>query len=462
MSRGKELAKNTLILSVGTFLPKFTLVITLPIITGHLTKTEYGTYDLITTLISLVLPVVTLQIQAAAFRFLIECRNDLEEKKRVITNIFLFLLPVSFISGAFLFSALFSITKQTRVLIAVYFFVDVLSRATGQIVRGLSMNKLYSMGSIIQAVFNLILVVVTLSIGNKGLNGLLISIIISSTINVIVLFLCSDIKSAIDAHYFSFSVIKKMLNYSWPLIPNTLSNWVLSTSDRLVLTIFCGLETVAIYGVANKIPNLLLAIQATFAFAWQENASLAVSDNDSEKYYSEMFDRFFCIICGILMLLIATSPLLFKILIKGDYKDAFPQMTILFIGVFFSTLSTFLGGIYIAHKRTKSVGLTTILAAGINLGLDFSLVNSLGIYAASISTVASYIFLVVYRMHSIKKFQSISFRYKRICFCIGVLIIMCVLCRSDSLASMLVNMFIGVGGALLLNHSMIKLILNTV
>lgn len=69
MSREGKLAKNTLILGVGTFLPKFASFITLPILTGCLTKSEYGIYDLITVLVSLLLPVATLQIQAAAFSF---------------------------------------------------------------------------------------------------------------------------------------------------------------------------------------------------------------------------------------------------------------------------------------------------------------------------------------------------------------------------------------------------------
>ena len=106
MNRGKELAKNTLILSIGTFLPKFAALITIPIITAHLTKVEYGTYDLLATLVSLLLPVVTLQIHSGAFRFLIDCRDNPEEKKRVITNIYLFLVPVSLITLVVLYLAL--------------------------------------------------------------------------------------------------------------------------------------------------------------------------------------------------------------------------------------------------------------------------------------------------------------------------------------------------------------------
>ena len=76
MSREKSLIKNTIVLSIGTVIPKFASFIVLPILTGYLTKTEYGTYDLITVLCSLFLPAVTLQIQTAAFRFLIEQKND--------------------------------------------------------------------------------------------------------------------------------------------------------------------------------------------------------------------------------------------------------------------------------------------------------------------------------------------------------------------------------------------------
>ena len=67
MSRESSLIKNSVVLAVGTFFPKFVAIITLPLLTGYLTQEEYGYYDLISTLVSLLLPVATLQIQSAAF-----------------------------------------------------------------------------------------------------------------------------------------------------------------------------------------------------------------------------------------------------------------------------------------------------------------------------------------------------------------------------------------------------------
>lgn len=456
MSRSTDLAKNTLILSFGTFLPKFAALVTIPIITSHLSKADYGTYDLITTLVALLLPVVTLQIHSAAFRFLIDCRDNQEEKKRVISNIYVFLVPVTFVTLSILYFLLPNIAADTKILIVLYFFADILILASQQVVRGLSNNKLFSISSVIQAFCNMLLVVVTVGIIDCGLNGVLLSLIVATTIGLMILICRGGIIHQIDIRLFSFTTIKQMLGYSWPMIPNTLSSWVLAASDRFVLTGFMGLEAVAVYSAANKIPQLFTSVQGTFIFAWQENASLALSDTDVEKYYSDMFDRIFCILTGIMAGLIGATPILFWLLIRGDYADAYPQMPILFMGMFFSALSAFLGGIYVAHKRTKNVGITTMLAAACNLIIDFALVKSIGIYAASISTLVSYMLLAIYRMHDVKKFQAITYKYKKVIICLAVLAEMCVLCWINILPLNIINLIIGCAFAFILNRQIVN------
>lgn len=80
--RSSELINSSIILSIGTFLPRLASFVILPILTGYLTKEEYGSYDLIVVLASLILPAATLQIQTAAFRFLIMVRDKEQEKRR--------------------------------------------------------------------------------------------------------------------------------------------------------------------------------------------------------------------------------------------------------------------------------------------------------------------------------------------------------------------------------------------
>lgn len=461
MNREKALAKNTFIIAIGTFLPKFSSIITLPIITGGLTKAEMGTYDLISTLVSLFLPVVTLQIQSAAFRFLIDVREDEKETKRIITNIISFILPTSLIALTILYLCLGNVSLVIRWLICLYFFSDILMLSTQQIVRGLSNNKLYSASSVTISFSNMLLIVLTISVGKQGLVGVLASITIATTIGLILLLVKGHILSRIDLSLLSRKTLLEMLSYSWPMIPNSLSNWVLSFSDRAVLTAFMGLEANAIYSVANKIPALFTTVQGTFVFAWQENASLASKDSDADTYYAEMFDSIFGILVGIMALLIAATPILFWLLIRGDYKEAYYQMPILFMGMLFSSMASFIGGIYVAHKKTRSVGVTTILAAACNLVIDLVFVHKIGIFAASISTLVSYVFLTIYRMVDVQKFQKVKFNTGRFCLLIALLVLMCAICWIDTVALNVLNIILGCIIAVVVNRKIMKSILLT-
>lgn len=444
MDREKSLAKNTAIIAFGTLLPKFSSIITLPIITSGLTKSEYGTYDLITTLVSLFLPIVTFQIQSAAFRFLIDRRGDEEKSNAIITNIFAFIVPVSLVSLLILFFALNSIDMGLRCLINIYFFVDILLLACQQIIRGLSNNKLYSFSSVIQSVTNMLLIVVTVLFFNKGLLGVLTAITGATVIALLFILIKERIIERIHLRLLSKKLLLELLGYSWPMIPNSLSNWVLSVSDRTVVTAFLGIEANAVYAAANIIPSLFSTVQGTFVYAWQENASIVSKDEDVAEYYSKMFDSILRILVGIMAMLIAVAPVLFKFLIRGDYAKAYYQMPILFLGMLFSALASFMGGIYVAHKKTKSVGFTTLCAAVINLSVDLICVNRIGIYAASISTLTSYFVLTIYRMIDVKRFQEIHYNPISIAYMLLSLGLMCVLCWVNTLACSLVNLVIGI------------------
>lgn len=456
MSREKDLAKNTLIIAIGTILPKITSFITLPILTASLTKAEYGTYDLITNLISLVMPFVTIQVQSAAFRFLLECRGDKRETDSVITNLLCFVSGTSLIASVILFFALRKIGTVLRLLICLYVFADTFILAVRQIIRGFSLNKVYSLGAALQSVVNTVLIVLTIGVADQGLAGLMLSFVVAILLGILFMFIKGSILSHINFSLLSKAMLRKMIGYSWPLVPNVISDWVLRVSDRAVIVYFLGIESAAVYAVANKIPSLLSLIKTTFTFSWQENASLASLDGDEDKYFSSMLDVIVRILSGVTALLVAFLPIMFALLIRGDYGSAYRQMPILFMGTLLSILSVYLGGIDVAHKRTKSMGLTTSAAAAVNLAVDLLLIKVIGIYAGSVSTLVSYLFLVVYRMYHTKKFHKIYYDFKKMSVYGAVLIILCVLCWFDNFYLNLLNMVLGTAFAVVINKGLIK------
>ena len=457
MSRELQLVKNTMVLSIGSFLPKLVSLITLPIITGCLTKAEVGNYDLLLTLVALMVPVATLQTHSGAFRFLIENRKNKVESGKIISSILAFCLPMLVLISVSVGLLWPGFEMKIRIWLIAFFFLDGLTVINGQIVRGLGYNKFYAASSIIISIINCICIVVAVYNAKLGLFGVVLSYIISHIIALSYMLFRVRIHDYISLRFVSRSTIKDLVSYSWPMIPNNLSNWVLNLSDRLVIIWFLGIEANAVYSVANKIPKIIMTGQGIVSMAWQENASLAVNDQDSKAYYSKVFEHMLSMMVGITALLIGFAPLLFKLLIHGDYAEAYTQMPILFLGVFFSCMSSFFGGIYIAHKQTKSVGLTTVAAAAINLFIDFILIKRIGITAGSISTLIAYLALFLFRSIDVKRFQPIDYNITKQFIYYATLCLMLVLCFVNKRELNIINGVIGIIAFIVMNQKTILL-----
>lgn len=456
MNREKQLAKNTLIISIGTFLPRLFALISVPILTACLSKAEYGTYDLISILETLFLPIATIQIQTAAFRFLIENRGELNKEKEIVSGVLFFCMIMSLISLTILFFCLVNLSFTVRILICLFFLFNIIMSALQQIARGLNHTVLFTISAVIYSAVNVLLILLCVQFWNMGLNGALAALVAAALVTTVVLFFAGKIYK-----YFSMSSIKKkiiwkMVGYSWPMVLNSISIWVMNLSDRLVLTTFIGIEATAIYAVANKIPSVFTAVQSTFALAWQENASIASKDKDAGEYYGSVFDSIYNIMIGAMVLLIAATPLLYMLLIKGDYSESYPQIPILLFSIFFSCIFTFLGGIYIALKKTKSVGFTTTIGAVVNILVDLALVNFIGIYAASLSTLISYVVLSGYRVFDLRKYIKVKFRWKKILLLLALIAVMCVFCMIHNVYFDIINCIIAIPVAVILNKKLLS------
>ena len=81
MNKYVSLLKNLSVLTISSVATKFLSFILLPLYTGILTTSEYGTYDLYYTTISLLFPVLSLCISDSLVRFLLKSEN----KEEIIT-----------------------------------------------------------------------------------------------------------------------------------------------------------------------------------------------------------------------------------------------------------------------------------------------------------------------------------------------------------------------------------------
>ncbi len=463
MKRERQLMRNTLILGIGTFLPRLSAFITLPIYTSYLLAADVGVYDLVVTLlIGLVVPLITLQIEQAVFRFLLDSKHK-EDRAEIITTSYIFVFITTIIGCLITYYAFEIFMTDYASLswyIVVYLFTESLILVTRQVVRGLGYNKVFSVSSVIATFSNLLLIVLFLIKWHMGLTGLMVSLIIADLLSITYLIFRVDVLSYLHFYSYSKNRLIQLFKYSFPLIPNNISWWIVNAADRIIVTAILGAEINGLYAISNKIPTILTLFTTTFNLAWQETAVRSSSDKDVRRFYSKTFRNIFNIASAGMLLLIATTPILFEILVKGDFQEAIYQVPILVLGTYFSCFGTFYGGIYIAEKNSKKVGVSSFVAAIINTVVHLLLINFIGLYAASISTAIAYFVIAIYRAIDIQKKYHIRYNFRIMAVIAVFTIIAFGLFYIGGITAMIVNIILMLGISYLLNYTLVHGILN--
>ena len=404
MSKGKDLAKNTAIVSIGKICTQLITFFLLPVYTAVLSNEEYGVVDLLNTLTSLLLPIATLQIEQGIFRYLIDCRENKEKQTTLITTIMRFIIVQIIICIVIFLCASPFIHNEYKYFLMANLLMGIFSTILLQICRGLGDNSTYAIGSFITGALTVVLNVIFIVSFHLGAYGMLGATAISNLLCSLYIFLKKKIYKYIKPKQYDKTTLKEIIKYSVPLIPNMISWWIVSASDRTIISAVIGIAQNGIYSAANKFSGVFTTLYSVFNLTWTESASININSEDRDEFFSKILDfviRFFGCLC---LGTIAVMPFVFNILINEKFAEAYYQIPILILGSVFNILVSFVGSIYVAKKLTKEIAKTSIISAVINIFVNIALIKSIGLYAASISTVIAYALMFIYRWIDVKKY----------------------------------------------------------
>lgn len=425
MSKEKELAKNTIIIFLGKFCTQFLTFFLLPLYTAVLSSKEYGTVDLITTYVSLVVPIITLQIEMGLFRELIDNRGNLDQERKIMSS-GIFCVMVQFIICLiiYLFISLF-----IHIPFSIYIILNVLavmlSNVLLQISRGLGDNISYSIGSTIAGVGTVLFNVLFL-VGLKwNIEGMLLSTAIANFLATIFLFIKLKIYKYINFSYINRKITKRIVKYSLPLVPNGLIWWIINVSDRTIISLFLGTAANGIYAISNKFSSVLIQVYNVFNLSWTESAALHINDSDRDEFFSNIFNSILKLFSSVCIMLIGLLPLIFNLLINKSYNESYLYVPILLLGMVFNIIVSFVGCIYVAKKMTAQVATTSFWSGIINIVINLLLIKIIGIYAAAISTVVAFAVMSIYRIIDVQKYVKLKVDKKLILLLILLFIIEC-------------------------------------
>jgi len=409
MNKRKELVKNTLIIGLGKVSTQMISFFLLPLYTFFLSPSEYGVVDLVITYVALLVPAITIQLEMASFRFLIDARNDENEKRRVISNVMQLVLPIMVVS-AILFGLIALILHVPYALLIVLLIaITIFSNLFLQFARGLGDNKKFAIGSIATGVTTLVASIVFVAVLKWGAEGLLASLALSNLVGATYLFISLKLWRYIGIANPDKALKRKLVNYSLPLVPNGVAWWVINVSDRTIITLFLGAAANGIYAVSNKYAAIFSSIFSIFSMSWTESASVHIDAKDRDKFFSETTNAVIRLFGSFGVMLIVAIPLVFSLLVNEQFNESYLYIPILIVSAFFNAVVGMYSAVYVAKKMTKQVMNTSLASAGINIVLTVVLIPFLGIFAAALSTAIAFLAMAIFRHYDLKKYVKITF-----------------------------------------------------
>ena len=407
MSRGKELVKNTAIVAVGRVCTKFLSFFLLPFYTAVLSTEDYGIVDLFNTYISLLLPIIVFQIEDALFRFSIDVRDDETGKKNVVSTVLTFCAVQSVI-----FSIIFVILQMFvdipyRWYLLMNVIVSIFSGSMLQLTRGMGDNFGYAFSSFLTAFSAILMNIALVLFMEMGADGLFITAFLSNLIGIIYIIIKEKVYTLFGIRWFDGKLLKEMLAYSLPLVPNYLSWWVIGASDKTVVTWVLGVAQNGILSVSQKFSTAYTTFYSIFNLTWTENAAIHRNDEDRSQYYTRIIETSFRVLASACLGIIAAVALMFPLLVNEKFGDSYYQIPIYMLSSLLYSCIGIFSVVYIAFKKTGEIAKTSLFAAAINLIVNIALIRFIGLYAASVSSVVAYGVLFLFRYFDIKKMMNI-------------------------------------------------------
>lgn len=388
-----KLLKNTSIMGVGAFLSKVLVFLLLPLYSTVMSTADYGVADIVAQSSNLLMPIITLGICSAVFRFACDKKADHES---IFTVGFIILL-----GSMVAFAALIPLLKKVYVLdeymllFALYVFMFGLHTLCGQYIRGIGKVKEFAVKGVLCTVFTLVLNILLLLVFRLGVTGYLAANILADFFTVLYMFRVGNLVDAFQIKKFSFGLLFEMLKYCIPLVPATVFWWITNMSDRYIVLYMIDESASGIYAMSYKIPNIVTMLTGIFADAWQMSLIEENNQGSVSKFLTKIFEGYKSILFIVGSGIILFVKVITGILIRNDFYVAWKYTTLLVVATICMSMVNFISVIFHVKKKSINSLICATCGAGINIICNIVLIKAYGAIGAAVATVISYVVVYV-------------------------------------------------------------------
>jgi O-antigen/teichoic acid export membrane protein len=423
----RRLARAGAAYQVGEALAKGVAVILLPVYTRHLTTRDYGTADLLLTLVILVSILIRLGLVEAFVRFYYDDAAPAARERiaRAATGTVLAVTTlVAALAAAFagpLSELVLGFRDTTLLLITVlglwsftnlemaYAVLRVDERA-GTFLRASLVNVALTIG-----------LSVWLVVGrDEGARGLLLGNFAAST--AVLLGLLWVLRARIGLpHRVERLGLGAMLRFGLPTVPAEVSVFALNIVDRLYLYRVESAGAAGLYSLAVKLATVVILVTRAFQYAWPPLAYSIRDDSEARRFYA-LVATYYVVFTGFV---VAALTLLgrwaLRLLATPDFYGAFEAMPWVSLG--WALYGLFLVLVVMAGRAKVTTRNFPAAAAGlaVNVVLLVVLVPPLGIAGAGLALCGAYVVMLALMFALTRRLFAVDFEWGRLTHAVVVI-----------------------------------------
>jgi len=410
---------NTLVFALGGLAIKAVSLVLMPLYTTALTAGEYGTAELLNSAIEIVLPLLSLGVVEALYRFSID---DDVPKDELFAGSLVVLGGGGLCTGVLcaLGSVLWDMEHAGSFF--VLFCSVCVFKATTQLARGLGHVRRFVAYGLINALAMVVSTYLLLVRAHTGIEGYLWSYTIGYLVGGLVAFLGSAEYRLLAPFRIDRALLRRMLVYSLPLVPNLLSWWLVSVSGRYVVLWGSGLAAAGLFTAASKMPSLINIVASVFQQAWQYSTAREIDSPDRGAFFGVVMRGYSLATLTVAGLVIALNRPISRVMLQAEFAEGWRYVPLLMLVASFGVISIFFESFYQALKNSGVLMVSTALGAVVNVILGVALVPFMGPWGAGLAGAVAYMLVLVVRARDLRRRINLPIDRLRLTYQLALLI----------------------------------------
>lgn len=376
-----------------------------PIFTRIMSTEQYGIVSTFLSWESLLTVIITLNLSAGVFNNgMLDFKEDRDSFQFSLLTVSSVISIISFIVFLVLKKPLLSLFELPTVTVYVMFlkflFVPAYSYWSGR-QRYEYKYKALTVITIVSAFLSMILGILgVLNVDDS--KAAITRIIAMESVSVLIGVVFFFILGVKVRFHFKKKYCLYALKFNVPLLPHYLSMYVLSSSDRIMITKLIDLSATAIYSVAYTVASVITIV-------WQSiDASLSPwiyekLDHNQKEPVRKLTTDIVILFAGMCLGCTLLAPEIMRILAPSSYSSGIYVIPPVSVGVFFTAMYSIYMRIELFYKQTGFATIATTVAALLNIVLNLVFIKIFGSVAAGYTTMTCYALLALFHYFNVRK-----------------------------------------------------------